>query len=95
MRLLHYLIDSEGAIKAYKAVVRWELDLESMASFNRTCLHRIRKCYLGAKIEASVIVVDHLFFAMSPRLQRLGSGGPSVPGEPCVFFVSTGTRWID
>ena len=40
-----------------KAVVRWELDLESMASFNRTCLHRIRKCYLGAKIEASVIDV--------------------------------------
>jgi len=32
---------------------------------------------------------------MPPRLQRLGSGGPNVPGEPCVFSVSTGTRWID
>ena len=48
-----------------------------------------------SQIEASVIVADHLFFAMSSRLQRLGSGGPNVPGEPCVFSVSTGTRWID
>ena len=80
---------------AVKAVVRWELDLESMESFNRTCRHRIKKCYLGAKIEDSVIVADHLFLAMSPRLQRLGSGCPNGPNEHCVFFVSTGTRWID
>ena len=59
-------MNSEDAIQPYKAVVRWELDLESMASFNRTCLHRIRKCYLGAKIEAGVIVVDHLFLQCLP-----------------------------
>ena len=67
---------------------------ESMASFNKTCLHSIRKCYIEAEIEASVIVGDH-FFSMPPRLQNLGSGGPNVPGEPFVFFVSTRTRWID
>ena len=85
---------SEDAIKAYKAVVRWGLDFESMASFSRTCHHMIRKCYLGAEIETSIIVADHLF-AMSPRLQWLDNGVLNVPGEPCVVFVSTGTRWID
>ena len=69
-------MNSEDAIQPYKAVVRWELDLESMASFNRTCLHRIRKCYLGAKIEAGVIVVDHLFFCNVSPPSAVGQRRP-------------------
>ena len=90
--LLGTRMHSEDAVKLYRVVVKLELDIESMVSFNRTCLHRTRKCYLGAQMEASVIVADPPFYAMSPRLQRLGSGGPNVLGGPCVFFVSIGPR---
>jgi hypothetical protein len=60
------ICSSEDAIKAYKFFARQELNLESRKFFNRTCLHRVKKCYLGAKIEVSIIVVDHLFFNASP-----------------------------